>query len=206
MRSILLAATVTFAIAAGSTAQAQPAGGFTNFSGRDPSVRQIIDALKPPAAAPRVRTRSIKLPDGGLPPEELSAIDAEAPSPTGGAAVMPPQRDPVKASFDQIQFEFDSARLTPAAARMLDRIGQALASAELAGLGFLVEGHTDSIGSDAYNLGLSIRRAEAVKQYLARRHRIAEARLVTVGRGEEEPLADTAPASALNRRVVFQTQ
>lgn len=201
----LITAIVTASLAAPVLAQ----GGFTNFSGRDPSVREIINALKPqaPAAVPRVRTRSIKLPPGGLPPEELSAIEnEEAAGAQGGAGAPTPAAVPSKVSFDQIQFEFDSARVTPAAIRLLDRIGEALASDELRGMRFLIEGHTDSIGSDAYNLGLSIRRADAVRRHLAVHHRLDYQLLVTVGRGEEEPLPGTAPTSPLNRRVVFQSQ
>ena len=68
----------------------------------------------------------------------------------------------------------------------------------------LIEGHTDDVGKDEYNLGLSERRAEAVSNYL-RNTGIASARLITKWYGEIQPIADntTAASKALNRRVEF---
>jgi outer membrane protein OmpA-like peptidoglycan-associated protein len=67
-----------------------------------------------------------------------------------------------------------------------------------------IQGHTDSRGSDAYNLSLSEQRAAAVRQYLVA-HGIAPSRLVSKGYGEAIPLVDndTAENRALNRRVQF---
>lgn len=68
----------------------------------------------------------------------------------------------------------------------------------------LIEGHTDDVGKDEYNLGLSQRRAEAVTNYL-RNTGIDAARLITKWYGEAQPIADnaTAEGKALNRRVEF---
>src|SRR5690606_12679798 len=65
-----------------------------------------------------------------------------------------------------------------------------------------IEGHTDSDGTDAYNLDLSARRAKAVVDWLVREG-IAADRLVPAGKGEAEPVAnnDTADGKSLNRRV-----
>ena len=65
-----------------------------------------------------------------------------------------------------------------------------------------VAGHTDSVGSDTYNQGLSQRRADAVKAYLAS-HNVPGARVVTVGAGEAHPVAsnDTEQGRSANRRV-----
>jgi outer membrane protein OmpA-like peptidoglycan-associated protein len=67
-----------------------------------------------------------------------------------------------------------------------------------------VEGHTDSKGSDAYNIKLSQRRANAVRDYLIA-HGVEADRLVAVGYGETRPVADngTAEGRARNRRVEF---
>ncbi|MDM8349255.1 OmpA family protein [Pseudomonas sp. sp1636] len=66
-----------------------------------------------------------------------------------------------------------------------------------------VEGHTDSIGSDAYNQGLSERRANAVRDVLVEQHGIATGRVAAVGYGESRPVADNGAESgrAINRRV-----
>lgn len=68
----------------------------------------------------------------------------------------------------------------------------------------LVEGHTDDVGKDEYNLGLSQRRAEAVANYL-RNTGIASSRLIIKWYGEAQPVSDntTAEGKALNRRVEF---
>jgi len=69
-----------------------------------------------------------------------------------------------------------------------------------------VEGHTDSIGTELYNLGLGQRRAEVVKGYLVLRHQVEANRMTTVSYGESRPIADnrTAEGRALNRRVEFK--
>ncbi len=66
-------------------------------------------------------------------------------------------------------------------------------------------GHTDSIGTDAYNQKLSVRRAEAVKAYLVSKG-IEKNRVYTEGKGEKQPVADnkTAEGRAKNRRVEIE--
>lgn len=66
----------------------------------------------------------------------------------------------------------------------------------------IIEGHTDSVGSDDYNMGLSQRRADTVKSYLLSQG-IAANRVVSVGKGETTPVADnnTATGRQMNRRV-----
>jgi len=66
-------------------------------------------------------------------------------------------------------------------------------------------GHTDSVGTDAYNQKLSIRRAEAVKAYMVSKG-IEVNRVYTEGKGEKQPVADnkTAAGRAQNRRVEIE--
>jgi OOP family OmpA-OmpF porin len=66
----------------------------------------------------------------------------------------------------------------------------------------VVEGHTDSVGTDQYNLGLSRRRAETVQTYLVD-HGVARSRITAEGMGESKPVAsnDSADGRAQNRRV-----
>ena len=66
-------------------------------------------------------------------------------------------------------------------------------------------GHTDSVGTDAYNQKLSVRRAEAVKSYLVSKG-IEKNRVYTEGKGEKQPVADnkTAEGRAKNRRVEIE--
>jgi len=71
-----------------------------------------------------------------------------------------------------------------------------------------VEGHTDAIGSDAYNQGLSERRANAVRDVLVNQHGIESARVSSVGYGESQPVADNDSESgrAINRRVEAEVE
>jgi OmpA-OmpF porin, OOP family len=66
-------------------------------------------------------------------------------------------------------------------------------------------GHTDSVGTDAYNQRLSIRRADAVKSYLVSKG-VEKNRVYTEGKGEKQPVADnkTAEGRAKNRRVEIE--
>ncbi|MBV6417355.1 MAG: hypothetical protein CMLOHMNK_02017 [Steroidobacteraceae bacterium] len=102
----------------------------------------------------------------------------------------------------RVFFDNDSANLKPESYPDLDRAVALMKRNEL--VRATVEGHTDSNGSDAYNLRLSQKRADAVRQYMIDQG-IAAARLDAVGRGESQPRADnkTAEGRAENRRVVL---
>ena len=71
-----------------------------------------------------------------------------------------------------------------------------------------VEGHTDAVGSDAYNQSLSERRANAVRDVLVNRYGVAAGRISSVGYGESRPVADngTDEGRAVNRRVEAQVE
>ncbi|MBU0902305.1 MAG: OmpA family protein [Gammaproteobacteria bacterium] len=71
-----------------------------------------------------------------------------------------------------------------------------------------VEGHTDAIGSEAYNQGLSERRANAVRDVLVNQHGISSSRVSSVGYGESRPVADNDSESgrAINRRVEAEVE
>ena len=100
-----------------------------------------------------------------------------------------------------IHFDVDSAHIQPRSEPVIADIAQIMR--ETPGLRFQVEGHTDSDGGAAYNLGLSQRRAQAVVDDLVARHKIARSRLVAKGYGLTKPVGSNATPSgkALNRRV-----
>ena len=102
----------------------------------------------------------------------------------------------------QVQFEYNSAQLTPQAVGQLEALAQALSDPSVASNRFRVEGHTDSDGSAAYNQALSERRAQAVKTFLVE-HGVDASRLQARGFGESKPIADesTPEGKALDRRV-----
>ena len=99
-----------------------------------------------------------------------------------------------------ITFAYDSAAVQPAFQRTLDQVAATLAEYNQTYVDVL--GHTDSTGSDAYNQGLSQRRAVSVADYLSSRG-VQSARIATQGFGESEPIADNATDAgrAANRRV-----
>ena len=104
------------------------------------------------------------------------------------------------ASLQGVNFDFDKATLKPEAPAILDKAADALKAAP--SIAVRVEGHTDSRGSDAYNMTLSDKRAKTVVAYLVSKG-IGADRLTAVGMGKGAPVApnDTAANMAKNRRV-----
>lgn len=101
----------------------------------------------------------------------------------------------------EITFDYNSANISAAAQPTIQALGRALSNPDLKGSTFVVAGHTDAAGGEAYNQGLSERRADSVKRYLVEKFGLAGADLVTVGYGESR-LKDAAhPLDAANRRV-----
>jgi outer membrane protein OmpA-like peptidoglycan-associated protein len=101
----------------------------------------------------------------------------------------------------EINFEFNSAELTPKSAPQLNSLGEALTSSDLQGSIVMLGGHTDAKGSDEYNQRLSERRAETVKGYLIDKYKIPATNLVTAGYGESHLKNTAEPLAAENRRV-----
>ncbi len=103
-----------------------------------------------------------------------------------------------------IYFEFNSATPTPEAQALLEKVGEALQSPDLGSFYFLVEGHTDDVGSEDYNDSLSIARAQAVAGYLGGKG-VAGERLRPMGKGESRPVAPNTSEEGRqrNRRVDF---
>ena len=158
---------------------AEPRKVRTDLTGRvDLTPKEVIAGLLPQPS--QVRTRGLKPTMRGLQPG-LSTI-----------AVT-------------IRFAFDSAEILPQATTNLRSLGLALESPQLAPYRIRIEGHADSTGPAAYNLGLSQRRADSVKRYLVQHFNIDAERLFTEGRGENEPIATNATRAgrAKNRRAEF---
>jgi len=103
-----------------------------------------------------------------------------------------------------IKFEFDKAVVTKSSMPYLDAVGQMLNLPDMKNARILIEGHTDSIGTNAYNKKLSELRALAVRRFLVSRHGIDEERLHPVGKGESQFLDIENPRAAINRRVQFR--
>ncbi|MFD1712293.1 OmpA family protein [Ottowia sp. GY511] len=135
----------------------------------------------------------------------LQAPPAAAPAPAPVAAPTPaPAPAPVAAQkvtyAADAFFDFDKSVLKPEGRAKLDDLVGKIKGINLEVI--IAVGHTDSVGSDAYNQKLSVRRAEAVKAYLVSKG-IERNRIYTEGKGEKQPVADnrTAEGRAKNRRV-----
>ena len=154
----------------------------------DPSVDQLIKALSPTPGVTRGSKPVVAAPGQQAPKamETTSSTSTAAPS----------------ASLT-LTFLSGSATLTPSAMKSLDRLGAALSSSQLSSFKFLIEGHTDTVGTPDSNMTLSQNRAAAVATYLEQKFNIAAARIQTVGKGEEDLAVKTGPnvSDARNRRV-----
>jgi OOP family OmpA-OmpF porin len=128
---------------------------------------------------------------------------APAPAPTPQPAPKPkPVAEKVTFATD-VLFDFDKSVVKPEGKSKLDDL-----AAKIRGINLEVViaiGHTDSIGSDAYNQKLSVRRAESVKAYLVSKG-IEANRVYTEGKGKKQPVADnkTREGRAKNRRVELE--
>jgi OOP family OmpA-OmpF porin len=157
-------------------------------------------ALAAPAAAPAP----------AAPAPAPAAAPAAAPAPAAPAAAPAPAPAPAKQAEPQkvtyaadAFFDFDKSVLKPEGKAKLDDLASKIKGIKLEVV--IATGHTDSIGSNAYNDRLSVRRAEAVKAYLVSKG-IDSSRVYTEGKGETQPVADnrTAEGRAQNRRVVIE--
>ena len=101
----------------------------------------------------------------------------------------------------EITFNYNSANISPQSMPSVQALGRALTGPELRGSTFIVAGHTDAIGSDAYNQDLSERRADTIKRYLVERYKISATDLVTVGYGKSRLKDPSQPTAKVNRRV-----
>ena len=122
------------------------------------------------------------------------------PPPVAQAPPPPPPPTKEKIVLRAVHFDFNKSNIRPDARPVLDEAVRMLK--ERGEVSVIVEGHTDSVGSNAYNMKLSKRRADAVKRYLVE-HGIAASRITTEGFGERQPVASNATAEgrAQNRRV-----
>ncbi len=143
-----------------------------------------------PAAAPEPAPEPAPAP---------AAAPEPAPAPAPVPAAAAPTSEKVTFSADAF-FDFDKSVLKPEGKAKLEDLASKLQGTDIEVI--VATGHTDWTGTDAYNMKLSMRRAQAVKAYLVSKGIPAD-RVFTEGKGESQPVADnrTREGRAKNRRV-----
>jgi len=139
-------------------------------------------------------------------PAPVAAAPAPAPAPKAAPAPAPAPAPAIASKVTYAAdafFDFDKSVLKPEGKAKLDDLVAKIKQINLEVI--VAVGHTDSVGTVAYNQKLSVRRAEAVKAYLVSKG-IEKNRIYTEGKGEKQPIADnkTAQGRAKNRRVELE--
>jgi OmpA-OmpF porin, OOP family len=180
--SVVAAAFVIWAVATGAPAQQQINSGqmATSLAGVSNTKLSLTGAEMRQAVLDNIRNYP-----GALPPHALAF----------------PQLENLAQFVVEVDFDFNSAVIRPSSYRTIGAIADALHNPILLGYGFLVIGHTDSVGGRQYNVGLSQRRAEAIRDALIDPFNVNPAVLEAVGMGEEQLRDPKHPTSGVNRRV-----
>jgi len=171
---------------------------------------QILRALAP--AKPQSLTRSLSM---GPPAAQSNPAAAEAENKLVQSLRNRPSRSLSMGEREQIaaivkdkpkidleiNFDYNSDRISAKSLASVQALGRALANPDLKGSIFVLAGHTDAAGGDAYNQDLSERRADSIKRYLVEKASIPAADLVTVGYGKSKLKDPANPLAEVNRRV-----
>ena len=174
------------------------------FAGDTVPADQILSALKP---KPATRGLSTGTPaDTAAQAKEASFVDTLRNRKTRSLSLGERQEiaelAATKPKIDlEIRFDYNSAAISKSSMPAVQELGKALSNASLKGSTFVVAGHTDAIGSEAFNQDLSERRADTIKKYLTEKYGLNGSDLVTVGYGKTQPKDPNAPMDPINRRV-----
>lgn len=171
----LLGVLVAAGLAGATAAMAQ--SGVTQMNGK-PTADELIRALT-------------------VPPGTSRGIVVKNSNPAATPAASAP------AVALDVKFALNSAVLSDEAKDLIKQVALAINSDQLGRTRFLLEGHTDTTGSPAYNLSLSKQCAAAVREALIKDYGVKPARLRTLGRGQENLLDPANPQSPVNRRVLI---
>jgi len=174
------------------------------FAGDTVSADQILNALKPKPVTRGLSTGAQV--DTAAQAKEASFVDTLRNRKTRSLSLG--EREEIaefaatKPKIDlEIRFDYNSADISRNAMPAVQELGKALSNASLKGSTFVVAGHTDAVGGEAYNQDLSERRADTIKKYLTEKFGLNGSDLVTVGYGKTQPKDPNAPMDPVNRRV-----
>jgi outer membrane protein OmpA-like peptidoglycan-associated protein len=176
----------------------------------DVTADQIVRALAPAKKAPLTRGLSIA-PQADPAAAAAAAAEGRLLQNIRGRAtrsLSASEREEISAiakdkpNIDlEITFDYNSADISTKSLPSVQALGKALTNPDLKGSTFVVAGHTDAAGGEAYNQDLSERRADSIKRYLTGKYSIAAADLVTVGYGKSKLKDPANPLAEVNRRV-----
>lgn len=160
-------------------------------SGRD------IEEVPP---TPRAEPAPVAVVEMPAEPGKAAQPEPVPPTPTSVPEAAQPEMSEVI-----LNFEFGKSNLTDAAK---EKLASAMTQIKTQGVAFALEGHADSIGSEAFNERLGLARAETVKRYLAEQYEISQEKISVVSYGEAKPMASNATKEgrAQNRRVVVKVE
>jgi outer membrane protein OmpA-like peptidoglycan-associated protein len=186
------------------------AGGWWASGGQIPGVNNAAQAVAPVTA-----TSAAPQPSASVSPSATSASastgttqasqgSSQAPVVTHAKPSDTPTRKPNVTLKSDLAFAFNSSTLSPQAKSAIDHVAHQVRRAGLTGK-IYVEGYTDDLGSKAYGLVLSQRRADAVSHYLGSQLVGVPVTIVSTGHGEADPVADNATNAGrkANRRVTI---
>lgn len=165
------------------------------------SKEEIIDSLIKTEAEKRAKTRSITgseiLKTRGI------RIVTEKNGEIVGKTIYRSEKESIQGVNLEIKFGLDSYAIRPESFALIDELGKALIDENLISKNIIIKGHTDSTGTETYNLKLSLKRALAVKIYLTENFSISSSRIKVVGYGESLPLISNSNEAnrQINRRV-----
>jgi outer membrane protein OmpA-like peptidoglycan-associated protein len=173
---------------------------------QQPLADQIIQALTPKQLTRSLDSSPPASSESVANPAESQFIDSLRNRPSRSITLTEREKiakfDQEKKGYDNdINFEYNSAKIAPSAMDNARALGVALTSEALKGSTFISEGYTDAKGGDSSNLKLSERRADAVKRFLVEQYKVSAADLVTVGYGKSRLKNPNDPFAAENRRV-----
>ena len=176
------------------------------LAGDTVSADKILGALKPKSATRGLSTGAQQPVDAAVQAKELGFVNTLRNRKTRSLSIGERQEiaelAATKPKIDlEIQFDYNSADISKGSVTAVQELGKALSDASLKGSTFVVAGHTDAIGGEAYNQDLSERRADTIKKYLTEKYGIIGSNLVTVGYGKTKPKDANAPMDPANRRV-----
>ena len=209
---------VCLSIFIASTALAQSPTYFAESEIPDPDevARLLSRPEEPVAAAPRTRTRAVRLLDpavaktvapanAGVAGKDAALPDRFRPSPDRLTMIAPQRVSSAGSLAIPMRFNSNSTDVMASATAQLDAVAAGIKRLP-AGAIVAIEGHTDAYGADEYNRELSLMRAFAVRGYLIKTHQIPRTMLVAIGRGKSAPLNAANPYAPENRRVEFRAE